>query len=111
MPIYEYRCLDCRNKVEILVLPGSQATTPTCPRCGGTRMQRLMSSFAYHMSEKDRLSQLDTSRRMSDDYYQDDRNIGLWAKKRMQELGHDPGPEFEGIVEKAKKDVKEKLSD
>jgi len=108
MPIYEYRCADCGRKVEILVFPGERQVA--CPHCGSGALTRLMSRFAYHQTEADRLAGIDTSRPQSEDYYRDDRNIGLWAKKRLKELGHDPGPEFEGIVEKAKKKVKEELS-
>ena len=108
MPIYEYRCADCGRKVEILVFPGERQVA--CPHCGSGALTRLMSRFAYHQSEADRLAAIDTSRPQGEDYYRDDRNIGLWAKKRLKELGHDPGPEFEGIVEKAKKKVSEELS-
>ncbi|MGQ9824331.1 MAG: FmdB family zinc ribbon protein [Desulfotomaculales bacterium] len=108
MPIYEYLCAGCQKRVEVLVL--SRDALVRCPRCGCADLERLMSPFAYHRSEADRLAGIDTSRPQSEDYYKDDRNIGLWAKKRLKELGHDPGPEFEGIIEKAKKKVKDELS-
>ncbi len=108
MPIYEYLCGDCGRRVEILIL--SPEKEIKCPHCQGSSLKRLMSAFAYHQSEADRLAGIDTSRPQGEDYYRDDRNIGLWAKKRLKELGHDPGPEFEGIVEKAKKKVAEELS-
>lgn len=111
MPIYEYRCQNCHRKTEVILQAGVYQADVSCPHCGSQAMQRVMSTFAYHQSEKDRLAQIDTSKPQHENYYRDDRNIGLWAKKRMQELGHDPGAEFEGIVEKAKKEVKEKLSD
>ena len=107
MPIYEYRCDNCGRRVEILVF--SMDEQVTCPNCRGNSLTRLMSAFAYHRSEADRMASIDTSRPQSDDYYRDERNIGLWAKKRLKELGHDPGPEFDGIVEKAKKKVAEQL--
>lgn len=107
MPIYEYLCTDCGKRSEILIL--AQEREVRCPNCQGSSLTRLMSAFAYHRSEADRLNSIDTTSPQSEGYYRDDRNIGLWAKKRMKELGHDPGPEFEGIVEKAKKKVADEL--
>ncbi|MEB3329135.1 MAG: zinc ribbon domain-containing protein [Candidatus Sericytochromatia bacterium] len=44
MPIYEYRCEPCHHAFEVfLAMAGEQAV---CPRCQGTQLQRLMSTFA-----------------------------------------------------------------
>jgi len=48
------------------------------------------------------LSSFDTSKPRGDDFYKDSRNIGLWAKKRMRELGADLGPKMDEIVEKGR---------
>lgn len=42
MPIYEYHCENCGEQVEILVR-SQTATPPICPRCGDTRLKRLLS--------------------------------------------------------------------
>jgi len=44
-------------------------------------------------------------------YYRDDRNVGLWAKKRMKEMGMDPGKEFDGVIEEARKKAADDLKD
>ena len=41
MPIYEYRCSTCGERVEVLVR--SAATAPACPRCGGPLTDKLFS--------------------------------------------------------------------
>lgn len=41
MPIYEYRCTGCGNRVEILVR--SSASTPHCPDCGSVLVEKLFS--------------------------------------------------------------------
>ena len=41
MPIYEYRCETCGNRVEVLVR--SSAQTPRCPECGGLLANKLFS--------------------------------------------------------------------
>jgi hypothetical protein len=65
-------------------------------------MQRVMSRFAYHRSEASRLAEVDPGVPHGPDYYKDARNVGLWAKKRAQDLGVDLGSQFEETVEKAR---------
>ncbi|MFN8541156.1 MAG: zinc ribbon domain-containing protein [Thermomicrobiales bacterium] len=48
MPIYEYRCADCARKVSVFFRSFSAVTDPVCPRCGGTRLTRLMSRVVVH---------------------------------------------------------------
>jgi len=108
MPIYEFRCRACGKKVELLC--PTDAQPGPCAACGG-RLERIMSRFAHHRSLQSRLADIDTSRPPGDDYYRDERNIGLWARKRMQELGCDPGIDFDGVVERARQQVKEQLQD
>ena len=43
MPIYEYRCLDCRKKVSIFFRSFSAVADPKCPECGGVNLERLFS--------------------------------------------------------------------
>ena len=102
MPIYEYRCEDCSRLTSQLVLKPSVAALPKCRACGSSRMQRVLSGFAYHRSEASRLAEFDASVSSHADFYKDSRNIGLWAKKRAQDMGVELGPSFEETVEKAR---------
>ena len=43
MPIYEYRCADCRKKVSVFFRSYSSVSDPKCPLCGGTNLERLFS--------------------------------------------------------------------
>ena len=49
MPIFEYRCSGCSSKFEKIVY--GQETTPPCPKCGGTNVEKLLSSFAVHAEQ------------------------------------------------------------
>ena len=40
MPLYEYECRGCHHRFELLVLV---STTPTCPACKGTDLDKLLS--------------------------------------------------------------------
>lgn len=43
MPIYEYRCHDCRRRVSVFVRSISSVGEVRCPHCGGQRLERLFS--------------------------------------------------------------------
>ncbi len=42
MPIYEYLCRNCGERVEVLVRSGSGA--PCCPQCGSPLSEKLFSA-------------------------------------------------------------------
>jgi len=42
MPVYEYRCENCGEQIEVLVRSGA-STTLTCPNCGSPRLEKLLS--------------------------------------------------------------------
>lgn len=43
MPIYEYRCHDCRRRVSIYFRSAAGAASPRCPQCDGPNLERLFS--------------------------------------------------------------------
>lgn len=49
MPFYSYHCPSCDTVFETLVR-GDE--TPTCPQCGGSTLERLMSAAAVHGKTK-----------------------------------------------------------
>ncbi len=102
MPLFEYECLSCEARFTEIVLPWEKDKRIACPRCHSQEVKKLVSRFSYHQSEQDRLNRIDTRTPRDESYYRDDRNIGLWAKKRAQELGVDLGPKFDEVVEKAR---------
>jgi putative FmdB family regulatory protein len=51
MPIYEYRCTACGERVEVLVR--FHTTTPVCPKCGGPLTDKLFST-PYVLSSESR---------------------------------------------------------
>lgn len=101
MPIYEYHCQDCRRRVSILVRSISNPGTPTCPRCGGRRLERLMSRFARLRSEEDRLDALADPGALGDLDENDPQSVARWAKKMGKELGEDLGEDFDQMMEEA----------
>jgi len=60
MPIYDYRCRECANEFELLVLATSPV--PACPSCECQDLEQLLSGFAVS-SEGTRQAHLDKARR------------------------------------------------
>jgi putative FmdB family regulatory protein len=102
MPIYEYRCKKCKKEFSQLILNPKEVTEVRCRFCNSPNLKKLLSSFRVHQTEESRLSSFDTSKTRGDSFYKDSRNIGLWAKKRMRELGVDLGSKMDEIVEKGR---------
>lgn len=100
MPIYEYRCIDCNKKFEVLTFKSK--FSPSCPRCGSKNVEKIVSLFRRIKTEEERLEEFDEKDIFSEDFYKDPRNIGLSAKKKLKEMGVDLGEEFEETVEKAR---------
>lgn len=47
MPLFEYRCTQCGQQFEELVLG---TTTPACPACHSQKLDKLLSTFAVGSS-------------------------------------------------------------
>jgi putative FmdB family regulatory protein len=45
MPIYEYRCQACGAGFEVFVRLPSRQATPTCPKCGSQKVEKVISLF------------------------------------------------------------------
>lgn len=101
MPIYEYGCHDCRRRTSRLVR-GSDESEVVCQSCGGRRLSRLISPFAFHKSMQAKLDEAGPPQAFGDEkYYRNPVNIGRWAKHRADQAGIDLGESFDALVERA----------
>jgi putative FmdB family regulatory protein len=101
VPIYEYLCEDCRRRVSLLVRSITNPPAPVCPRCGGKRLERLMSRFARVKSEEARLDALADPSALGGLDENDPASVARWAKKMGKEMGEDLGEDFDQVVEEA----------
>jgi putative FmdB family regulatory protein len=100
MPIYEYRCNQCRKKVSILTLRVSEKVDERCEHCGSTRLTRLLSRFATAKSEDSRLDSLADPSHLGGLDENDPRSMARWMRKMGKEMGDEfAGPEFDEMVD------------
>ena len=53
MPSYEYRCPKCNKKFTlILSIAEHDAKKAKCPKCGGKRLEQLITAFQVKTSRK-----------------------------------------------------------
>lgn len=100
MPIYEYRCNDCRRRVSVLWRSFSEVgtTTPRCPVCDGSNLTRLISRVAVLKSEESRLEDLADPSSLADLDENDPKSIARWMRKMSREVGEDLGGEFDEVI-------------
>ncbi len=99
MPIYEYRCADCRRRVSVFFRSFSNVGEAHCPRCGGDHLTRLVSRVATVKSEEARLDALANSADVGDVDENDPKSIGRFMRKMGSEVGgEEMGPEFNEMV-------------
>ncbi|MBE0480657.1 MAG: zinc ribbon domain-containing protein [Dehalococcoidia bacterium] len=105
MPIYEFYC-ECGQRASFFIRKVGDPLNPVCPSCGGSKLERCISRFAYHKSVKTIHEETGEASMFPRDpsYYKDPRNIGRSTEKRLKELGIDWDSEeyrdtFSGVKE------------
>ncbi len=97
MPLYEYRCKDCRRRSTVLVRSISSAQEPSCQHCGSGNLTRLISKFSFHRSWGDSLDWAPDSGYPDD--VDDPRQMAQWMRRMRGEMGEEVTPEFDEMLE------------
>ena len=102
MPIYEYRCNDCRRRVSVFWRSFTEVESghPRCPRCDSSDLTRLVSRVAVLKSEESRLEDLADPSSLAGLDENDPKSIGRWMRKMSAEMGEDLGDEFSEVVDR-----------
>ena len=58
VPVYEYRCSDCKKKFSALIGMVAEPDDEKCPNCGSAHTTKLVSRFARYRTEDDRIDDL-----------------------------------------------------
>lgn len=101
MPIYEYRCPDCRKRQSIFFRSlAAIETAPPCPSCGNRHLIRIISRTAQVLSEDTRLERLGDGSDLPDVDENDPKSMARWARKMGQQMGDDEmGDDFDQAVD------------
>ena len=100
MPIYEYRCSDCKKKISVFFrsLSAVDHSKARCPQCGGANLTRLVSRVRAIRSEESRLDGLADDSALAGLDENDPKSMGRWMRKMASEAGEDMPPEFDEVV-------------
>ena len=58
MPVFEFRCRQCRAKFATLVGMTADSSAVTCPSCGSHEADKLVSRFVRGKTEDDRIDEM-----------------------------------------------------
>ena len=99
MPIYEFRCKQCRRKTTALVLSRARLGAVRCAHCGGADLVKLVSRFATPKSEDARLDTLSDPASFAGVDENDPASVARWMKRMGKEMGEDMGDEFDQALD------------
>jgi putative FmdB family regulatory protein len=99
MPLYDYRCRACKNRVTIRQSYAEYGSVaPVCPVCGSRDLARVIGRVRVAKSEDRRLDDMSDPSFLGDVDENDPRSLGRAMKKMGQEMGEDLPPEFDEIT-------------
>jgi putative FmdB family regulatory protein len=101
MPIYEYYCYDCRQRVSVFFRSFSVASDDAalCPTCEGKRLYRLVSRVSVLKSEESRMEGLaDDSSLMSGLESEDPRALAHFMRRMSNETGEPLDAEMSDVL-------------
>ena len=102
MPIYEYRCGDCKRRVSIFFRSFADTDKPAqCPNCNSTNLTRLVSRVATIKSEEARLESMSDPSNFGDIDENDPKSVAKFMRKMGDQVGGEElGPEFGEMVDR-----------
>jgi putative FmdB family regulatory protein len=101
MPIYEYRCQECRRISSFLIMNLAAPFTPVCKQCGCQSLERILSRVHVRLSEETRLERLADPAAWAGMDENDPKSVTKMLKKMGQEMGEDFPGEVDELVEEA----------
>ncbi|MHB9032065.1 MAG: FmdB family zinc ribbon protein [Anaerolineae bacterium] len=106
MPIYEYRCRQCRKRFNRFLMSFSAAASyvPQCPHCGSRDAQRLVSRVYSLRGSSDNADDASPGDDFLDDIDENDpSSMGRAMRRMSEESGEDLGPEVNEVIQRLEK--------
>jgi len=103
MPAYDYRCLNCKKRFDIIMSYSEYGTRPVnCPHCGSDHVTRRIGRVRIGRSDESRLSSMADPTAM-ENMDKDPRTLGRMMRQMSGEIGQDMGSEFNEVVSRLEK--------
>ena len=99
MPLFEYRCLDCKKRSTVLVLNLANQAPAACSHCRSTRVERILSRFASPKSEEARLEALADPSSLAGLDQNDPQSMAQFMKTMSEEMGEDLSDDVSAAME------------
>lgn len=102
MPIYEYKCENCKRRVSIFQKGFEGPESPVCPNCSSVNLHRVFSSFRigkgeWYMRKGVYEDIMDDHQLVRGLESNDPRALAEWNKRMMRATGDEVAPEYEDI--------------
>lgn len=100
MPIYQYRCLNCKKRFEVFLSYQEYGIKSVqCPHCTSENVQRRIGRIRVAKSEESRMDSL-TDPSGLEGLEDDPRALGKMMRKMGNEMGEEVPPEFDEVVDR-----------
>jgi putative FmdB family regulatory protein len=101
MPLYDFRCQDCQNRVSVRLSYAEYGVKPvTCPVCGSAALTRLIGRVRIAKGEDRRMEDMSDPSFFGDVDENDPKSLASAMKKMGREMGEDLPPEFNEITDR-----------
>ena len=103
MPDYPYTCQNCNKRFTVfLTYQEYDSAEIACPHCGSKNISRRLGRVRFARSEESRLDSLADPSQLAG-IEDDPRAMAKLMKQMSSEMGEDPGPEFNEVVDRLEK--------
>ena len=99
MPLFEYRCLDCKKRNTVLVLNPANQAPAACSHCTSARLERILSRFASPKSEEARLEALADPSSLAGLDENDPQSVARFMNTMGEEMGEDLSDDVSAAME------------
>jgi putative FmdB family regulatory protein len=98
MPLFDYRCSQCKKRFSQLVGMTADSTAPACPACGSSDVKKLISRFSRIKGDDERLDDFEGAALAAED---DPRAMRRLMGEMGKELGEDGEEDIEELMDEA----------
>jgi putative FmdB family regulatory protein len=100
MPIYQYRCLNCKKRFEVYFSFNDYGTKPVhCTHCSSANVQRRIGRIRIARSDDSRMDDMMDPGAL-EGLEDDPREMGRMMRRMSSEMGEELGPEFDEVVDR-----------